>query len=79
VSNARGGVERAQRKGYSDGKSRESERVGFRVGDRSRGRFTTSADFPLHGCSQYSHVHASRECWDLSIVQGPFLSPRAKP
>ena len=30
--------------------------TGFRVGDRSRGRFAT-----LHDCSPYSHVHARRE------------------
>jgi hypothetical protein len=35
--------------------------VGFHVGDRSRGRFATPADFPLHDCSPYSHVHARRE------------------
>jgi hypothetical protein len=31
------------------------------VGDRSRGRFATPADLPLHDCSPYSHVHARRE------------------
>jgi hypothetical protein len=27
----------------------------------SRGRFATPADFPLHACSPYSHVHVRRE------------------
>jgi hypothetical protein len=31
------------------------------VEDRSRGRFATPADFPLHDCSPYSHVHVRRE------------------
>jgi hypothetical protein len=31
------------------------------VGDRSRGRFAKPADFPLHDCSPYSHVHVRRE------------------
>jgi hypothetical protein len=35
----------------------ESVWKGIRVGDRSRGRFAMPADFPLHGCSAYSHVH----------------------
>jgi hypothetical protein len=30
-------------------------------GDRSRGRFATPADFLLHDCSPYSHVHVRRE------------------
>jgi hypothetical protein len=42
-------------------KSRESERYGFRVGDRSRGRFAMPADFTLHDGSPYSHVHVRRE------------------
>jgi hypothetical protein len=31
------------------------------VRGRSRGRFATPADFPLHDCSPYSHVHVRRE------------------
>jgi hypothetical protein len=42
-------------------KLRISQRQAFRVGDRSRGRFATPAQFPLHDCSPYSHVHARRE------------------
>jgi hypothetical protein len=34
---------------------------GFGRQDRSRGCFATPADFPLHECSPYSHVHARRE------------------
>jgi argininosuccinate lyase len=36
-------------------------REGFRVGDRSRGRFATPTDFPLQDCSPYSHVHVRPE------------------
>jgi hypothetical protein len=46
---------------YSDEQSRESLRLGFRVGVRSRGRFATPADSSLHECSPYSHVHVRRE------------------
>jgi hypothetical protein len=35
--------------------------VGVSGGRRSRGRFATPADFPLHDCSSYSHVHERRE------------------
>jgi hypothetical protein len=38
-----------------------TELVGFRVGDRSRGRFATPADSALEHCSPYSLVHARRE------------------
>jgi hypothetical protein len=31
------------------------------VGDRSRGRFATPADFPRHFCSPYSGLHVHRE------------------
>jgi hypothetical protein len=31
------------------------------VGDRSRGRFATPADFPLQDCIPYPHVHVRRE------------------
>jgi hypothetical protein len=31
------------------------------VGDRSRGRFATPADSPLHDGTPYSHVHVRRE------------------
>jgi hypothetical protein len=41
-------------------KNCESEREGFRVGDRSRGRFATPADFPPHDCSPYSPVHVQQ-------------------
>jgi hypothetical protein len=34
-------------------KSCESVRLGFRVGDGSRGRFATPADFPRRDCSAY--------------------------
>jgi hypothetical protein len=33
----------------------------FRAGDRSRGRFATPPNCPLHDCSPYSHVHERRE------------------
>jgi hypothetical protein len=46
--------------------------VGFRVGDRSRGLFTTPADFPRQDCTPYRGLHVRRECLDLYIVQGPF-------
>jgi hypothetical protein len=48
---------------YSDAKGRNASRNvrGFRVGDRSSGRFATPADFPPHDCSPYSHVHVRRE------------------
>jgi hypothetical protein len=39
------------------------------VGDRSRGRFATRADFTLHGCCLYSHVHVSRD--SLGLVPRP--------
>jgi hypothetical protein len=43
------------------------------LGDRSRGRFATHADFPPHDCSPYSHVHVRRESLGfVSLVQGPF-------
>jgi hypothetical protein len=48
------------------------------VGDRSRGRFATPADFPQLDCSPCSHVHVRRE--RLGVVhQDHFMSPRAKP
>jgi hypothetical protein len=50
------------------------------VGDRSRGRYATSADFPLHDCSPYSHVHVRRE--SLGFVhrsRTSFCRPRAQP
>jgi hypothetical protein len=34
--------------------------VGFRVGDRSRGRFATPADFPLHDCTPCRELHERR-------------------
>jgi hypothetical protein len=42
-------------------KSCESEREGFRVGDRSRGRFATPADLPRQDCSAYRGLHVRRE------------------
>ena len=42
-------------------KSCESERQGFRVGDRSRGRFATPAGFPLHDGTPYRGLHVRRE------------------
>jgi hypothetical protein len=56
-------------------KSCESKQEAFRVGDRSRGRFATPADSPLHDCSAYSHAHARRE--SLGFV--PRSRTRAKP
>jgi hypothetical protein len=50
-----------RRVAYSDEKSCDRNREGFRVGDRSWGRYATPADFPLHDCSPYSHVHVRRE------------------
>jgi hypothetical protein len=48
-------------------------RQGFRVGGRSRGRFATPADFPLHdGTTPYPGYTYGVGVWDLSIVQGPF-------
>jgi hypothetical protein len=37
------------------------------VGDRSRGRFATPADFPLHVGTSYDVG-----VWDLSIIHRPF-------
>jgi hypothetical protein len=37
----------------SDGKVATRELEGFRVVGRSRGRYATPADFPLHDCSPY--------------------------
>jgi hypothetical protein len=45
---------------YRDAKVANRTREGFRVGDRSRGRFATPADSPLHDCSPCSHVHVRR-------------------
>jgi hypothetical protein len=44
----------------------------FRVGDRSRGRFATPAEFPRQGRSPYEDYTYTARVWDLSIVQGPF-------
>jgi hypothetical protein len=49
------------------------------VGDRSRGRFATPADFPLHDSSPYRGLHVRRERLGFLMVQGPYPSPRAKP
>jgi hypothetical protein len=48
------------------------ETWGFQVGDRSRGRYATSADFPLHhDGTPYRGLHVRRWGLGLSIVQGP--------
>jgi hypothetical protein len=47
--------------GFTARKSCESQRQGFRVGGRSRGRFVAPADFPLHDGTSYSHVRVRRE------------------
>jgi hypothetical protein len=52
--------------------------TGFRVGNRSRGRFATPADFPRHDCTPYPHVHGRRACGIRPSFKGNFLSPRAK-
>jgi hypothetical protein len=46
--------------------------VSFRVGDRSRGRDATPADFPRHDGTLYRGLHVRRWGLDVSIVQGPF-------
>jgi hypothetical protein len=51
---------------YSDGKSCESYRLGFRVGDRSWGRYATPADFPLQDGTPYRELHVRR--WGLGFV-----------
>jgi hypothetical protein len=43
--------------------------LGFRVGDRSRGRFATPADFPRHDCSPNRGLHVRRE--RLAFVHRP--------
>jgi hypothetical protein len=51
---------------------------GFRVGDRSRGRYATPADFPLHYGTPYRGLHVRR--WGLGFVhrfKGHSLSRRA--
>jgi hypothetical protein len=53
---------------------------GFRVGDRSRGRYATPADSPLHDGTPYRGLRVRR--WGLGFVhrlKGHFLSRRAKP
>jgi hypothetical protein len=42
------------------------------VGDGSRGRYATPADFPRHGGTPYRGLRVRRFAWGLSIVQGPF-------
>jgi hypothetical protein len=47
------------------------------VGDHSRARFATPADFPRH---DYSHVPVRCDIWALSLVQGPFsVAPAPSP
>jgi hypothetical protein len=41
------------------------------VGNCSRGRFATAAEFPLLECSPYSHVHVRRERLGFVLRQGP--------
>jgi hypothetical protein len=53
---------------------------GFRVRDRSQGRFATPADFPLHDGTPYRVLHVRR--WGLGLVhrsRAISLSRRAKP
>jgi hypothetical protein len=57
----------------------ESQRQGFRVGDRSRGRFATPADFPLHDYSACSHVHVRRESLGFVHRSRAIFCPPAKP
>jgi hypothetical protein len=40
--------------------------TGFRVGDRSRGRYALPADFPLHDGTPYRGLHVQR--WGLGVV-----------
>ena len=47
-------------------KSQPNRYVGFRVGDRSRGRFATPADFPRHDGTPYRRLRARR--WGLGFV-----------
>jgi hypothetical protein len=47
------------------------------VGDSSRGRFATPADFPLHDRT-HMYTYAAK-VWNLPLVQGPFSAPNAKP
>jgi hypothetical protein len=52
----------------------------FRVGDRSRGRYATPADFPRHDGTAYRGLRVRR--WGLFIVQGDIFcravpSPKA--
>jgi hypothetical protein len=42
------------------------------VGDRSRGRFATPAEFPLDDCSQYRGLHVRREFLVFVHRSGPF-------
>jgi hypothetical protein len=59
-------------RGYSDAKKLRIVMVGFRVGDRSRGRYATPADFPRHDMVPCTGGYAyAVGVWDLSIVQGP--------
>jgi hypothetical protein len=52
---------------------------GFRVGDRSRGRYATPADFLLHDSTPYRELRVRR--WDLGVVHRSrtFLCRRAEP
>jgi hypothetical protein len=39
----------------------------------------TPADFPPHDSTRTHMYTYAANVWDLSIVQGPFVSPRTKP
>jgi hypothetical protein len=54
---------------YSDEKSCESKRWGFRVGDRSH----AAHPIPLHPIVARTHMYThAAKVWDLSNVQGLF-------
>jgi hypothetical protein len=64
---------------HSDAKVASRKTIGFRVGDRSRGRFATPADSARHGGTPYSHVHVHRESLRFVHRSRAILSRRAKP
>jgi hypothetical protein len=66
---------------HSDAKREANRNVrDFGWGDRSRGRYATPADSPLHGNTPYSHVHVRRiGLGFVSRSRTICWSPRAKP
>jgi hypothetical protein len=42
------------------------------VGDRSRGRFATPADFPPHDVARTEGYTYAAKVWAMCLVQGPF-------